>query len=303
MNLKHLFLTTTIITLLFSCKKSDHELKIKNEEDLELVNSSTFDKIEMKVSQEIKAEPYFLVGYGYYAKENLLFVNKGLRAKILDTEKLKQSSYIFRTTGSTGGGTFIEDISKERLLRNLRLKFDFDGEQLTTTESDALARIPSDQTVQLTNYYSERFQYSAIFSAAEESKFQNQNFIDFVQNNSPELIIKKYGTHVILSCSKGASVNLIKYLDKKTVLEDKVIKDWKILAFVSGADLRLFDMHPIKNNIDVSGWLNTLTEENGDFVSFDRYTPLPIYDLISNKDKKIELKNYIDAYLGIKKGS
>jgi len=62
-------------------------------------------------------------------------------------------------------------------------------------------------------------------------------------------------------------------------------------------------MHPIKNNIDVSAWLNTLTEENGDFVSFDRYTPLPIYDLISNKDKKIELKNYIDAYLGIKKGS
>lgn len=90
------------------------------------------------------------------------------------------------------------------------------------------------------------------FLCSEEPKFQNQDFINFIQNNSPELIVKKYGTHLILSCTKGASVNLIKYLDKKTVLEDKVIKDWKIVAFVSGANLRLFDMHPIKNTIDVS---------------------------------------------------
>ncbi|WP_333866289.1 hypothetical protein [Sphingobacterium sp.] len=303
MNLKHLFLTTTIFFLLFSCKKSDSELKIKNEEDLELINSSTFDKIEMKVSQKIKAEPYFLVGYGYDARENLLFVNKGLRAKILDTEKLKQSSYISRTTGFSSGGTFKEAISKEGLLRSLRLKFDFYGEQHFTTETDALARIPSDQAMQLTKYYSEGFQYSAVFFAAKELKFQNQDFINFVQNNSPDLIVKKYGTHVILSCSKGASVNLIKYLDKKTVLEDKVIKDWKILAFASGADLSLFDMHPIKNTIDVSTWLNSLTEENGDFINFGRDEPLPIYDLILDKDKRLELKNYIDTYLGIKKGS
>ncbi|WP_313240080.1 hypothetical protein [Sphingobacterium multivorum] len=99
MNLKHLLLTTTFICSLFSCKKSDSELTIKNEEDLELVELSRFEKTEMKVSQAIKAEPYFMVGYGYDAKENLLFVNKGLRAKIIDTEKLKESSYISRTTG------------------------------------------------------------------------------------------------------------------------------------------------------------------------------------------------------------
>ncbi|WET71651.1 hypothetical protein [Sphingobacterium sp.] len=141
------------------------------------------------------------------------------------------------------------------------------------------------------------------FLCSEEPKFQNQDFINFIQNNSPELIVKKYGTHLILSCTKGASVNLIKYLDKKTVLEDKVIKDWKIVAFVSGANLRLFDMHPIKNTIDVSAWLNSLTEENGDFITFGRDQPIPIYDLILDKDKKLELKNYIDTYLGTKKGS
>ena len=303
MNLKHLLLTTTFICSLFSCKKSDSELTIKNEEDLELVELSRFEKTEMKVSQAIKAEPYFMVGYGYDAKENLLFVNKGLRAKIIDTEKLKESSYISRTTGFSSGGAFSEDINKEGLLRSLRIQFDHYGEQLVTTETDALARIPSDQKMQLTNYYSEGFQYSMLFFAVKDPKFQNQDFINFVQNNSPELIVKKYGTHLILSCTKGASVNLIKYLDKKTVLDDKVIKDWKIVAFVSGANLRLFDMHPIKNTIDVSAWLSSLTEENGDFIRFGREQPIPIYDLILDKDKKLELKNYIDTYLGIKKGS
>ncbi|WP_313187642.1 hypothetical protein [Sphingobacterium siyangense] len=301
MNLKHLLLTTTFICLLFSCKKSDSELTIKNEEDLELVDSSTFETIAMRVSPEIKAEPYFMVGYGYDAKENLLFVDKGLRAKILDTDKLKQSSYIFRTTSSIGGGRIIEKNDKQQLLKRLSLNFDM--EQLGTTETDALANIPSDQDIQLTNHYTEGFQYSTISFAAEEPKFQNQDFINFVQNNSPELIVKKYGTHVILSCSKGASVNLIKYLDKKTVLKDKIIKDWKIIAFVSGADLRLFGFNPTKNIINVSAWLDSLTEENGDFIDFNREQPMPIYKLIPDKDKKLELMNYIDTYLGIKKGS
>ncbi|MDR0264344.1 MAG: hypothetical protein LBJ04_14100 [Sphingobacterium sp.] len=301
MNLKQLFLTTTIISLLFSCKKSDSELKIKNEEDLEVVDSSTFEVVAMTVNLGIKAEPYFMVGYGYDAKENLLFVNKGLRTKILDTDKLRQSSYIFRTTSSMGGGGIIEKNDKQQLLRRLSLNFDM--EELATTETDALANIPSDQNIQLTTHYTEGFQYSTISFAAEEPKFQNQEFINFVQNNSPELIVKKYGTHVILSCSKGASVNLIKYLDKKTVLEDKVIKDWKIVAFASGADLRLFGFHPIKNTINVGAWLDSLTEENGDFISFNREKPMPIYKLIPDKDERLELKNYIDTYLGIKKGS
>lgn len=141
------------------------------------------------------------------------------------------------------------------------------------------------------------------FLCSEEPKFQNQDFINFIQNNSPELIVKKYGTHVILSCSKGASVNLIKYLDKKTVLKDKIIKDWKIIAFVSGADLRLFGFNPTKNIINVSAWLDSLTEENGDFIDFNREQPMPIYKLIPDKDKKLELMNDIDTYLGIKKGS
>ncbi|WP_286858017.1 MULTISPECIES: hypothetical protein [Sphingobacterium] len=303
MNLKHLLLTTVIITTTFSCKKSDPDPAIKNEEDLEIVNSTTFEKIEMKVSQEIKAEPYFMVGYGYDAKENLLFVNKGLRGKILDTEKLKQSSSIFRTTSTSGGGGVLEDITKEQLLKKLELKFDFDGEQLATTETDALTNIPSDQKIQLTNYYTVGFQYNTHEFAAENPKFQNQEFINFVKNNTPEQILKKYGTHLILSCSKGASVNFAKYLDKKTILEDKVIKNWKIIAFVSGADFRLFDFHPIKNTIDITAWLTSLTEENGEFVDFDRYRPIPIYELISDKSKKLELKNYIDNYLGIKKGS
>ncbi len=36
MNLKHLLLTTVIITTTFSCKKSDPEPAIKNEEDKDI---------------------------------------------------------------------------------------------------------------------------------------------------------------------------------------------------------------------------------------------------------------------------
>ncbi len=302
MNLKHLFLTACITFTLFSCKKSDSELAIKNEEDLQIVEYSTFEKIEMKVNQEIKAEPYFMVGYGYDAKENLLFVSKGLRAKILDTEKLKQSSYIFRTTSTSGGGRISEDIAKEELLRSLKLNFDVDNEPLATTETNLLTNIP-EENIQLTNYYTVGFQYTTVHIAAEDQTFHNQEFKNFVAMNSPADIVKKYGTHLILSCSKGASVNLVKYVEKKTVLEDKLVKDWKILAFVSGADLKLFDFHPVKNTIDVNTWLDSLTEENGDFIAFDRYAPIPIYNIISDKNKSQELKNYIESYLGQKKGS
>lgn len=156
MNLKHLFLTTAIIAIIFSCKKSDPEPTIKNEEDLEVVNSTSFEKIEMKVSQEIKAEPYFMVGYGYDAKENLLFVNKGLRAKILDTKKLSEADKISKMKGASSGGTFIEDLSKSRLLHNLMLNSNFNMEKLTTTETEVLSNIPeSDRDIQLKHYYTD----------------------------------------------------------------------------------------------------------------------------------------------------
>lgn len=302
MNLKHLFLTTAIAITLFSCKKSDPEPTIKNEGDLEVVNSTTFEKIEMKVSQEIKTEPYFMVGYGYDAKENLLFVNKGLRGKILDTEKMVQSREIYRKSGSSGGGEVLEDISKDRLIRNLELQFGFFPEKLGTTETEIIANIPeSGQDIKLSHYYAENFFYGTF--NFKNPAFQQEEFINFVKSNSAIDIVKKYGTHLIISCSKGASVKLIKYLNKKTVLEDKVLKDWKISAFVLGGDLRVFEFHPVKNTIDVSAWLSTLTEENGDFISFGRETPVPLYELISDKDKKLELENYINTYLGIKKGS
>lgn len=304
MNLKHVFLTTAIIAIIFSCKKSDPEPTIKNEEDLEVVNSTSFEKIEMKVSQEIKAEPYFMVGYGYDAKENLLFVNKGLRAKILDTKKLSQSTEIYRQFGSTGGGKVRENMSKDQLLRELELYFGFTAEKFGTTETEILTNIPeSSEDIQLSHYYAENFSYGTYEFSAKKPVFQLQEFINFVNNNTPTDIVKKYGTHIIISCSKGASAKLIKYLQKKTILEDKVAKDWKISAFVLGGDLRVFDFHPTKNTIDVSAWLNTLTEENGDFISFGRYDPVLLYELISDKSKKLELKNYIDNYLGIKKGS
>lgn len=304
MNLKHLFLTTAIVAIIFSCKKSDPEPTIKNEEDLEVVNSTSFEKIEMKVSQEIKAEPYFMVGYGYDAKENLLFVNKGLRAKILDTKKLSEADKISKMKGASSGGTFIEDLSKSRLLHNLMLNSNFNMEKLTTTETEVLSNIPeSDRDIQLKHYYTDNFYYRTYQSEAENPEFQHEEFVNFVKTNSPADIVKKYGTHLILTCSKWASVKLIKYLHKKTELEDKVLKDWKTLAFVLGGDLSQFNFDPITNNIDVGAWLGTTTEQNGDFISFGSDSPIPLYELISDKSKKFELKNYIDNYLGIKKGS
>ncbi|MDM1294735.1 hypothetical protein HX021_10595 [Sphingobacterium sp. N143] len=269
MNLKHLFLTIAIITTLFFCKKSDSEPIIKNEEDLEIVNSTTFEKIEMKVSEEIKTEQFFVVGYGYDAKENLLFVNKGLRGKILDTKKMDQSREIYRQSMSSGGGEVLEDISKDLLIRSLGLRLGFIPEKFGTTETEIIANIPeSGLNIQLLHFYAENFFYRTYDFIAKNASFQQEEFINFVKTNSPIAIVKKYGTHLILSCSKGASVKLIKYLNKKIVLEDKVLKDWKVSAFVLGGDLRTFEFHPTKNTIDVSAWLKTLTEENADFIGF-----------------------------------
>lgn len=295
MNSKFIYLNLIVAVLLFSCGKSQLTEPHIDEEDLPHIDTATFNIISFSLPQEIQQEPYFLIGYGYDAKENLLVVSNGLREKILDTDELDKKSYLIKSRYANGFSGYYENYSKEIVLSKLVLHNNFSNKASFSSETDILKNLP-ESNITLNNISTITHMYDVMFYRPE-TEFLNKEYIDYVENHTPAEIVKKYGTHLIISCSRGASVNNIKYIQNKKVLKDKIINEWNSYLFATGADLSKLKINSIKNSIDISIWLETLTEENGDFVDFGRDEPIPIYETISNKQKQTEVKNYIEEYV------
>ena len=75
--------------LLLSCGKTELKEPIINKENLPNIDTSIFNIIQYTLPLSIRDEPYFLIGYGYDAKENILLLKNELRKQILDNKALE----------------------------------------------------------------------------------------------------------------------------------------------------------------------------------------------------------------------
>lgn len=163
------------------------------------------------------------------------------------------------------------------------------------------------------------------------SPYVTESFkFDYQSLSSPELI-EKYGTHALISLEIGAKLSVnyqAKYTeeDRRKAVENsfriglkecfglfsgfldpvdsaalKGVKDPKIAFEVVGGDpskIRIEEKAGENPFVRIEEWQESITEENARFAYLDGLENLlPISDLIEDAEKKIEVENYINAYI------
>ncbi len=166
--------------------------------------------------------------------------------------------------------------------------------------------------------------------------YLNQDFILDLENSSAQYVVQKYGTHVLLDIKLGGKLEILYQSETSKSNRDiaasaginlGVDKLFNISRNVSynstdasenfsqnlnykthGGDptTNLFGQITLGENtlpkIDITEWLNSLTLENAELVDIGQDGLIPIYELIDDFDKRIELENYVNQYM-IAKGA
>lgn len=306
--------------LLFSCKKTDT-----------LIPKSTLTELEYPTNIGSSGDTLTSVlGYGYDATG--ICDTFSVRAKILN---LNQSGELvtgkFRT-GSTellsgyNFSAFLNDLDKYpnklsepkiAILSHIRslLKLAYKSDIIDINYSYA--------------YYSQKYLYSGshyYINYLELDSEITSNFKSDIKILSPEKIVQKYGTHVLTDAVIGTKFEILYRCDLTSYdvevveqglykrmnqyfgatsgtikSENNTPKNEQLIYNSIGSKTKLFgiinatDYNPdnIHFNID-SIFGNNMKFQ---FISIGKDGLVPIYDLIQDSTKKLELKNYIDLYI------
>lgn len=165
--------------------------------------------------------------------------------------------------------------------------------------------------------------------------YLDPDFLSYVQTQTPEAIVNRYGTHVLSDIILGGKLNII--------YKSETSKSDKTVASSAGIDLnvkKIFNLNtgytydandvrenssqqlhyqtiggdPTKSllgdiaignasnpnptpNVNISGWQSSCTLENSVLIDIAKDGLLPIYDLIPDQSKANAVKNYIIQYL------
>ncbi|QJD95202.1 hypothetical protein HH214_04570 [Mucilaginibacter robiniae] len=142
-------------------------------------------------------------------------------------------------------------------------------------------------------------------------------------------LIKKYGTHVLSDVILGAKFNVYYQavstasdrkisetagftyalqkvfglfsgsIDAVTDERLKTISSPKVVYEALGADVTKIKVNKLDDNTNVSivDWHSSTTIDNSVFIDIGENGLVPLYELISDPTKKLEVKNYITSYL------
>lgn len=278
-----------------------------------------------------------LLGYGYNVTGE--FGNSSAATySVVDIAKLKseQPTRVEWDLSKKQEGTLIAGENAKSYLSKITAK-------LTSTVG-VLSLFKGTITASYTdsNAFSSKYIYSSynLIIQQKRVKFNADNtllqsyltpsFISDVQNSSPQVIVSKYGTHVLSDIILGAKLQVL--------YQSETSKSDRATASAAGVDVSVKAIFSIntgytytskdvnentyqklhyKTNggdpsksligdiaigstlptVNISAWQNSSTVSNAELIDISENGLIPIYELIADPTKKAAVKTYVDQYL------
>ncbi|RBL90245.1 MAC/perforin domain-containing protein [Chitinophaga flava] len=167
-------------------------------------------------------------------------------------------------------------------------------------------------------------------SIALLKQYLTPNFVADIQNETPQYIVKTYGTHVLGDITLGAKLQVL--YRSQTSSSDKMkaseagidVSVGKVFSINTGfshteqetqsnssqslhyqtiggdPSKKLIGQIPIGQTVpkvSITDWQASSTVANAEMIDFNTESLVPLYDLVSDPVKQAALKAYIDQYL------
>lgn len=289
MKLLRNIISAHFIFLLLSC--SDNEV-IVDPPDPTIKNNYSISKSSFTLDKTTNDQKYFLVGYGYDAKENIIYIHKGIRGRVLDvskipSDKLEINKLTKETVVSKQNTTLTE------LLSLLKISSHFSSKAYSSI-IDLSEKLPSKEINYEAKQYAETaFKINSTYKITKD--VYDEAFTYALANSSAQEIINKFGTHLIVDCTKGYSQQTISFIESQTNNDLLITKNWKTYIFSAGNDPSKITIND--GVINWSEWQKSYTTANAEFVNFNSSQPIAIYEIMEDGEKKNQVKQYIENYL------
>jgi len=320
--MKKILLPIFLISGLIACDPEEHFLvdEVGTDPNIE------FFHVSEEESRATNLGVHHLLGHGYDVTGDYMSESSG-RKQIFDLKKVidDRSSGVrkMHVNTSQGGNEDYENAKQftENFYRHhddLRGKASFRNtlETFFPDQDHLKDFVYSDFSIDMI------FESHTFFDLPME-KYYAEEFIQALYNNTPEEIVKEYGTHYLETIMTGASVqiiyrtetvnadrigssnyglqmvrhNLFKPLDadvKKLVAEGNF--NQQVSFRVKGGDhskLRIAEVDGMKR-IDFTEWQESIGDGNHEMINM---VIRPIHLLINDETKQKELKDYIEKYI------
>jgi len=326
-----------VVAIGSSCKKSDDSSK------LELV-LGPLEKVTLIIPENLntplqpQGDPkYNVIGYGYD------FTGKhddasSVRANVVNIAAYvegEKSTYFDPSTSSAGWSDSYDGVDAEYLARGLSYTYDVtQGKALFGgTMTELFPNTTAFSKKYVYGYFSQYFQFKSFRFHIDEDlitgfkKYLNPSFQSDIRHLTPEMIVKKYGTHILAEIVLGAKLDILYQAETNVEERSDVQKNgfdaairttigfWSgrlnpidslklrkvkspALSFrVAGGDpskIKIIES-AIGRHIDVSDWLKSIKPNN--YVFIKTRSVIPLYRLIPDEKKRADVQAYIAAYL------
>jgi len=285
-------LLISAITLLSSCSKNTVQPLI--EEKVEIVNTNNYTKFNVGSNNDkIKIDKFSLLGYGYDAKEESIFILNQLKKQVINMNTLSEDKYSIISNSFSYFDVIRDNLTKEKALLKLNLTKSSPTNS-TYANFDFLKNLPDNNIyISTTITTTKLFRISPYFLTTED---YTDDFNSAIENLTPKEIVEKYGTHVLRNFNTGYLYTIVRYKNEENKTDNVLTQKWENLIFAAGGDISKIITNEKK--IDFQEFANSNTLENSQIVYFhqsDKNTPL--YELVAKGEKREALKQYIEEYL------
>jgi hypothetical protein len=335
--MKKLFVLLLVISVSISCKKSDVPPKLEEVLDpIEGVKVIVPGDLQDPVAPQ--GDPkYNVIGYGYDVTGKFNDAS-AIREKVIDIPAYvagEKPSNLEPWTSTAFGHDSYDGENAEVLAKKLSDQSEETKNRTfyggTISESFPGTTAFSEKYVY--GYYTQYLQYKMFKFLVDDrvvAKFRNYlspSFKSDVQNLSPEMIVKKYGTHILANILIGAKLDIIYQAetnsdDRSSAQKNgydaaikttfgfwtsrfepidsarlRTIKSPTLSFRVAGGDpskIKTFDS-PKGPKVDFSEWVKSAEKQNHVFIKAN--STIPLFSLIADETKRTEVQSYIATYL------
>ncbi|KEO74625.1 MAC/perforin domain-containing protein [Anditalea andensis] len=323
------FLAICMVAGVFtSCVSEDYEPVIeveidRTDDNIEISNKSSFPQTDFG--------EFSLIGYGYDVTGGYADYSAS-KDKVFDLDRLL-SDYpkeIYERPSYGGMSRSIESPNVEEFLKNISRRKDatkgFSLFQGTVTSSFSGEDVLSDKFV--IAKHSSYMGVSAINFYPYKLEYLTEAFKYDINNSSPEQIVNKYGTHLVISALMGHKFTVMYQAETDNVDREKAARlglsvamsnifgmfsgdldnmgarsakgnySQKVSYKVTGGDPSTIKEHPSDGTnppvVSIKEWLKSCTDANMALIDFNIF---PLYSVVSDPVIADALKVYIDNYL------
>lgn len=321
-----LFLLGTFLFFFYGCVDDHNEIL-----------SDDLQPLDLNLSRAGGDGKYDLLGYGYDVTGEFYHPNSS-RSPVIDIQKFYQENAgrVVENTSGLGdrtwyiGSNATEYLSKLTVKMNAKYKGLLFGATLNTSYSlnDSCSAKYS-----FASYNEDICRKQIFLNAGVEllQQYLTSEFLEDIQNQSAEYIVKFYGTHVLTNITLGGRLQLIyrsviKEENKETIVKagasarvksifrlnisgdyqtsDVVKNTEEMISYKTiGGDpskalINTINVSDVSSaGIDLSSWQASVDDSNMALIYSAPNTMIPIYDLVVDPVKKERLKAAVEQYL------